>query len=41
MGYAQVEVPVALKFRRESWARDVDLEVISMHRGGTQSCGNE
>ena len=41
MGYARVEMPVALKFRRESWARDVDLEVISMVIGGTQSCENE
>lgn len=33
MGCTQVEMPVDLKHRRESWARDVDLGVIGMILG--------
>lgn len=33
MGGTQVEMPVDLKHRRESWARDVDLGVIGMISG--------
>lgn len=33
MGCTQVEMPVDLKCRRESWARDVDLGVIGMILG--------
>lgn len=40
MGYIQVEMP-DLKFRRESWARDICLGVISVYIEGTPRCENE
>ena len=41
MGYTQLEMPLDLKNKREHWAGDIDLRVISTYRGGAQNCGNE